>query len=263
MRGKSACCIALYDWQEDADLVQWLSYCERLFVRAGLPIEYGVVQGSGFSGKPVTFKRMRSRLTDKSVLDRSPLIGLYAMEFKNYHSLTFGWRVLVLMEKLQPPIMFPVLFFGFDELTGVCGESLVKGIFKDCLRWSTPAYGIAFSRDFEKSPDGYALGLVAGLGYSPKEDAEATSIAEWNREQIGERRHLKGMLRDVYPWNFLSEVHLASRCGSQSFREWILADKNRGSLEALGSDRYCWSVPVTHSHVVRAELAKFGMLICR
>jgi hypothetical protein len=112
-------------------------------------------------------------------------------------------------------------------------------------------------------------GISGGLGArsesDPQEgdDAERQANADWNREQLGERRHLKGMLRHVYPWNFFSEVHLASRCGSQSFQEWILADKHRGSLEALGTDQYCWSFPVAHFHVIRGELARFGMLICR
>lgn len=263
MRGKHACCIALYDWQDCADVALWLEYCEQLFTRAGVQLELGVVQGSGFSGKPVTFKRLKKRLSDRNVLDRCPVVGLFSMEFSNYHSLTFGWRVHMSMEKLQPPMLFPMLFFGFDELTGICGERLVKSIFKECLKWSSPVYGIAYYREFEKSPDGYAVGLIAGLGYSPKEDAERQSIGDWNREQLGERRHLKGMLRDVYPWNFLSNVHLASRCGALSLREWITSGRNRGTLESLGSERYCWSVPAADHSFVRAELAKNGLLICR
>jgi hypothetical protein len=259
MKGKQACCVALYDWKDGADVAKWLAYCERLFERAGKEIGFAAVQASGFSGKPVTFKKIRKKLEDEEVLERCHSIDLFAMEHRKFHSAMFGWRIQMAMVKSETPI----LFFGFDEIIGICGEQLVKGIFGECLKWSLPAYGIAYSREFEKSPDGYAGGIIAGLGYSPDEEIESGGISDWMHEQIGERRHLKGMLRDVYRWNFLSEAHLAHPCGSTTLNEWISSDERRGTLEPLGRERHCWSVPENQVALVRGELHRHGLLIAR
>lgn len=257
MRGKSACCVALYDWKESADLSGWYAYCQQLFRRSGLPLELAAVDGSGFSGKPVTFKRVQKRLEDPEVLSRCPTVGLFSMEFRKYHSLMFGWRVHMSMEGL----LTPVLFFGFDETLGICGQDLIRGIFKECLKWSLPAYGIAYTRQFEKSPDGYAVGMIAGLGY--EERAERDSITAWLND-LTDKQYLKGMLRDVYSWNFLSDTHLNRSCGpDHTLRSWIEASKGRGVIEPLGRERYCWTVPDYCIGPIRAELHKHGMLIAR
>lgn len=68
-------------------------------------------------------------------------------------------------------------------------------------------------------------------------------------------KHPLDFLREVYPYQILSPVHLAYPLGNQTLREWISASDSHGTLEAFSEDRWLWTIPDTQLKFVRKVLS--------
>jgi hypothetical protein len=82
----------------------------------------------------------------------------------------------------------------------------------------------------------------------------------WTRTK-GARQLLGGVFRDIYPINFLNELHLDARLQAQSVGAWILADPKRGSLRRLNDQIWTWNLPHFRVRSVRREFIEAGLLI--
>lgn len=129
------------------------------------------------------------------------------------------------------------------------------------LPWFTPLYGFGFTRPRGKGATLYAYGLAAGLGFSGGDMREADEIGRWMQELMSHRRHLRGMLRDVYPLNILSPLHLSQSVeGNTSLEEWILSSSNRGVLKRC-KGLTIWSLNENQLAPCRDFLAAAGSLV--
>src|SRR5262249_36950910 len=111
-----------------------------------------------------------------------------------------------------------------------------------------PAYGIGYKRDHRLGPAMYAVGICQGLGpggygvgLSEAEREEADSISNWG-DGMASRIWQQGLLRDVYPWNFLTGHQLAKLVDSVPLEQWIRLDARRGTLDPLSDDVFLWEV---------------------
>lgn len=116
--------------------------------------------------------------------------------------------------------------------------SVARGMVRDF----TPAYGIGFRREMELGPMLYGMGLCMGLELWGPERAQAERIDKWYTRGIEKRVYEIGFIRDVYPWNFLTEPHLSRQVEGVSLRQWIEQDLNHGALSNLGESVWLWEV---------------------
>jgi hypothetical protein len=123
-----------------------------------------------------------------------------------------------------------------------------------CLLIS-PAYGIGFRRPFGLGPTYYAMNL-ATVGVSSEESLRIS----WWQEARERKLFCAGMLRDVYPWNFLNASQLAARVGELSLENWIRKDARRGSLTPFASELTLWQVPDEVIPDVRQVLFDAGVI---
>ncbi len=123
----------------------------------------------------------------------------------------------------------------------------------------TPLYGIGYIRHIDRCPDAFAYGLNILSGshstiLTAEEQLEADSIGAWGFDGLDGRVYRRGILRDVYRWNFLTAAQLQSSVREQCLSEWIATGLNRGTLSRFTSTITLWEVPVSVIAGVRSEL---------
>ena len=85
-----------------------------------------------------------------------------------------------------------------------------------------PAYGIGYTRAHRLDPEFYAIGMnVDRDDLTPDELAEQDWIGTWGETLFTDQVYRKGILRDVYRWNFLTRPHLKKKVGGVPLDRWI------------------------------------------
>jgi len=75
--------------------------------------------------------------------------------------------------------------------------------------------------------------------------------------------YLQGLLRDVYPQNYLTEPQLMRQVQGKSLEHWISSDSSRGTLTKLDQRMQLWRVPDAQVQSVRGELKLAGLIFDR
>ncbi|MBN9565617.1 MAG: hypothetical protein J0G29_05955, partial [Alphaproteobacteria bacterium] len=96
-------------------------------------------------------------------------------------------------------------------------------------------YGIGYQWKQSWSPSFYAVGILGGLQPigTPEADYARDMISRWFHNYGDPKYWRTGMLRDVYPLNFLSQAHLANQVEGMPFDQWVASDLARGTLNPL------------------------------
>jgi hypothetical protein len=123
-----------------------------------------------------------------------------------------------------------------------------------------PEYGIGYYREHKLGPSFYAIGICKGLSYSEEDMEAASHISKWGQIGMELKIWKKGLLRDLYPWNFVSELQLSALISGVSLRDWIQSDKRRGSLSSFWNGLTLWEVDEAHLVQVRSELWNSGLI---
>jgi hypothetical protein len=123
-----------------------------------------------------------------------------------------------------------------------------------------PEYGIGYRRQHRLGPAFYAVGLVAGLGFSDEQDEEAQAISNWASPGMEEAVYCEGILRDVYPWNFLNEAHLKRAVEGKPLANWIGSDPSRGKLIAFPRGLVLWELEQSQLAKVQQTLKAARMI---
>jgi hypothetical protein len=132
---------------------------------------------------------------------------------------------------------------------------------KSMTQWR---YGITYTHSSWRAPALYAIGMGGGSGPVDNvqriEDTDEFNnrLSAWWREYTGKRRHLRGLFRDVYPANLLSEKHVQAQLRDAR----SLLQSGLGIFEQLDPGIWLWQVPSKQIPVARAVLVEAGLLIC-
>ncbi len=128
-----------------------------------------------------------------------------------------------------------------------------------------PVYGIGYYRPWKWSPYWYALGLPGGLceesgDDKPELEEEIMAIARWGDVGCHEKVYKDGIIRDVFPWNFLTSPAMRRRVGSMTLHSWIESDVTRGTLIPISDGMTLWAVPGSSIPHVRQVLWEAGII---
>lgn len=215
------------------------------FESHGVTPDRAAIEGTGFSGKFATFKGMSTRLrragfstvTDFTLISSLPDAHISLSQYFMAADLQSKSRLFVISMR--------------HSLVPLSRETLLP-FTRDLAQDLNARYGIGYSRSAELGPIFYAIGLVMGLGETGLEDVEGDHIGFWaDAKRIGVWE--QGLLRDVYPWNFLNEAQLSRPVGGVPFADWIRAAPGRGTLEAFGEMNF-WEVPEEDIRALRRTL---------
>jgi hypothetical protein len=130
------------------------------------------------------------------------------------------------------------------------------------IRGVRPAYGIGFKRELHLGPVMYAMGVCQGLGVGLTGDAyeQARNISRWSDLGMVEEVYREGLLRDVYPWNFLTQPQLTKPVGGVPLEHWIRRDTTWGILSPLRGGVFLWEVDEAHVPAVQLALHQAGAI---
>ena len=128
-----------------------------------------------------------------------------------------------------------------------------------------PQYGIGYYRDWKLSPYFYAIGMPQGLGCDigpdpPEVEEEIENISRWGDALYEKAVYTEGILRDVYPWNFLTASALKKKVDDVPLKKWIESSASRGSLKPLSQGVVLWQVKQANIPRIRKVLWDAGII---
>jgi len=128
----------------------------------------------------------------------------------------------------------------------------------------SPAYGYGYLLDNDYGPGFHAVGI--GFRRGGKDgpmpglpDSERERNARWfNRRETAIPA---GILRDVFPLNYLTEIHAGERIGNKLLFDWIASDRSHGTLNALREGAWLWAVPEESCLAIGQTFQAAGLLV--
>jgi hypothetical protein len=151
------------------------------------------------------------------------------------------------------------LVLCFDDQIVRFEQSILHTLAHGLSSFFCAKYGYAYQRKFSQGPLFYPYGVLSGIDDSE----ERRQITRWNHVyRMSDGGYHLGQLRDIHPYNFISQAHFDEKVGDQTLREWIDKDPTRGTLTQLSDTLWSWQVDASHIESVRATLAPTGIIIC-
>jgi hypothetical protein len=134
-------------------------------------------------------------------------------------------------------------------------ETAVLGLETEFARLTVDDYGYLFYMQRTCGPQFYHMGMsVHGDG---RNDEQKSNIGGWDSWL----EHFKQpLLRDVYPYNFLSRRYLDLPVHGTTLRGWIEADASRGTLEPLNRGITTWRPVSENIPAIREALFRAGIM---
>lgn len=225
----------------------------NIFEMLGYPVEKMAVKEPGFSGNYTTFKRTHPKL--QKVGFNSITAFQIATLLPNKFDPMFDFLIYVRC-RVDKQLAYIAVNSSVLSLPSEAMYNVAQGAIH-CLK---PIYGIGYNRDYKVGPTFY----VSGIGYVGGPDVEMPSSgpeyeeevrhSHWGGVGIERQVYREGVIRDVYPWNFLTTPHLEARVGNLSLQTWIQQDEQRGHLKLLNENVWLWEVAESNISTVRSEL---------
>lgn len=147
------------------------------------------------------------------------------------------------------------------------GVAVTADIARQLLVLTRCSYGWMMRQPLLFTPGGYAYGLTVEMAADQRPRDHRMNIQEWGwRRKWIERDKTNrlldaGILRDIFPENYLGRTHLAAKLGHTrtTLREWIEAEPGgRGALEPFSDILTKWIPPIEKIPQIREELYRAG-----
>jgi hypothetical protein len=229
-------------------VVQW-------FTELGYPPDKVGVTGSGHSAKLISFARGDAKLR-KAGFD-----GIRAIEVisSTPNALTgHGYFLEAAYDGKADRSHAEVV--ARSSLATLSATSMLP-LARTLAEEVKPAYGFGYRRAHRDGPEVYMLGIgYGGEILSGEAYEEACNMARWGDIAMPKQVYREGLLRDVYPWNFLTRPQLTRKVGKVTLEQWIRQDARRGKLSALCDGVSFWEVVEANIPDVRHELRQAGVI---
>lgn len=213
------------------------------------------VRAPGFSEKIGEFQRLHGRL------EKTCFAGVSGFAL---HSIISNPPTIVypsLHSSLQATVFLPqfVSIQGRPDVISLTSECLFR-ILSQIERELNPAYGIGLGQRRDSMLKVHMQGTshrgtVKGAVYE-----EAVRQCHWGGMGIRERLFNRGIIRDVYPWNFLNSSQLGAKVEGQLLEEWIKREQGRGELTPMSDALTLWSLDDAQIARVRPVLWDAGVI---
>jgi hypothetical protein len=155
------------------------------------------------------------------------------------------------------------IYFSYPADSSIDHQAFGRQLIKDVSQFSDFEYGIGFDRMYRRGPDMYCLGVISSMGRDRIPDDEEDQISCWSREYLRtDGDYTIGDLRDIYPYNMLTEPHLIRQVGSQTLKDWILSNPKHGTLEKVTDKHWLWSIDPEQIPMIQETLEPTGILLC-
>ena len=101
-----------------------------------------------------------------------------------------------------------------------------------------------------------------GISSSDMSRDEKDKIRSWGMHfDCKDGQYKPGDLRDVYPYNIISELHLNRNVHGQTLESWIKSDPSHGTLEKISDTHWLWTVEDQHIPHTQEVLSSAHLLV--
>ena len=206
------------------------------------------VNGKGFSGKPTAFKRTNERLLNTGFQDVESLSIIAMLEDGEYPLTDWKMTATLSVGKCS------YIILGINSANAGLNDS--SDIVQTTAKLMKPCYGIGYYREMEFGPSLYAIGINYGMHdvFSGPEYDKKLKISHWGSVGMNEAVYERGLLRDIYPENFLTKPHLSRTVSGIPLKKWIAEHTNRGKLTTITDQMTLWSIDDSEIDQVRDSL---------
>lgn len=124
-------------------------------------------------------------------------------------------------------------------------------------------YGYSYVLDAPYGPDFH----VVGVGFGSPKTRQVPLLPESDKERGSrwfnqhEQAIPQGILRDVFPVNYLTEIHSTKKIGGRLLFDWITQDSSRGVLTEVKPNGWLWRVPEERCLEIGKQFESAGLLI--
>ena len=259
LRKKTSNTIAFhYIDSKDTDPKAWFYFMEKWFEEQGYP-------ATRFSGKGrsnINFKNGKRALEkDDFGQFETQAIWIGSVWPDNNVGLEYVNCYFSTVLDCHRDFKRNVCHLCWDDSILPATKDLLKELVKKIESFCKPKYGYFFQMPFGKGPLLYADGSLLGNHFTDKERSE---INNWNitgLADLDDPDYKPHMIRDIYPFNFLSPQHLKGDIGDITLEQWILKDPSHGTLEEIAPNFWCWSVEEENIQKIREALRPQNVII--
>ncbi|ODA36607.1 hypothetical protein [Planctopirus hydrillae] len=212
------------------------------------------IDGSGFSGKTGDFKKINARFSRATPTEVAS-ISMYSM-LPNGDTPLVDWQAISFIDTSSKSCVVVAIHSSFVEMND---PSFVE-FSRTCVSLLSPAYGYLFSQAKDNGPFFYAMGMNFGVPSNFKTSDSQLAISRWGDVGLEQEVYRQGVLRDVFPYNYLSEAHVSRRIGDKTFTQWVDSDSWRGTIRPINEKAWLWRVATGDEPRLSAELNDHGMI---
>jgi hypothetical protein len=174
-------------------------------------------------------------------------------------SCSLSPRFSVSLSNSQMQGIASVCIWAWEDM----GAEMTKNIFLKQCHWAHSAgildYALVLQQSSRMLPEVEAMHdpfsrrlivrshSVTGGGYPTKHIFESGG-------------HTINYLREIYPYQLLSAVHLSHRMQDKSLKEWIESSPNHGVLAPFSEKHWVWEIPTRDIQAIREALNASNLL---
>lgn len=225
-------------------------------------VKCGII-GNGFSSKLQNYSRCINKIKRAGFSDIKGLELHYFDKAKKESACDSSF--IIVMSKSRSSV-----FIGCNtNITTLFNEQLQEYI-EQIISAGDPCYGYGFYRTYDKAPFFYTTGVIAApknLLCDGSDSFEPDRITRWGNYGANAKMWAKtdknvyeiGDLRDLYPWNYLTEPALNRKIEGTTLLQWIQACPECGELKPVGKDGYIWcltddQIAATRPAMIEADI---------
>jgi len=218
------------------------------FNKLGYPPNKLSADGSGQSERIISFNRGKLNLQKAEFRELSALCISSLAEGGTYTNSDH-----VIEAKFDSKNHRKLVFSASEKIESLSLFSLLP-IANDLIQDFQPTYGICYKYYRPKQM------TLDTRQASNTEGEERTRLYRWDDYAIEHDLYNQGLIRGVYPFNFLNSSQLQMPVEGVSLSDWIQQDLQRGTLEPIDERLTLWRVPEEAIPAIRDILWKTGQI---
>lgn len=255
-RGPLANALVLHEFKRNPiDLKGWFYFVEQWLKQGNIkPTKIDITGKNGVKGRStIKFEKGKKHLESCKFVG---LDGVWIGALPPYVGTEMADFIVAVHLDVTP--LRGTLVLCWDDQIIMFDKGYLETLAKDLYLYLEPTYGYGYQRNFRYNPSFYPFGMTGGT--TPR--GEEGKIEKWQIEYFNDGSYKTGILRDIYPTNFLTEPHLIQKLGNQTLRSWIESTDNHGKLHPLNDQLWAWHVPDERIPSIREELRNTRILLC-
>ena len=239
---------ALYGVRLESNLIPLLTAARTCFEALGHPPSHLRLNAPDFGKKPLGFARAWKRLQR---VDPTSVTSL------TMQTMAEGWNDWIgngrVMWGLLAKDAMIQMCVGLGHIPDATDKILSQ--MRDTLVFTQPTYGTGFTLPRSQGPTFRTMGILYGpIGEDGLTSEEGDAIGRWLYDGMHQAKSDPTILRDLYPYNLVTDAQLGVDIDGAPLRDWIAADPGRGQLLPWPEGYTLWTIDPASIPATRTAL---------